>query len=63
MDENEIVLLICHPDLALEMMGELSPEAMVITPLVDRNTAILVPKDDFIDWLEEKGEYGRKEED
>lgn len=57
--DDYIALIVCTPEDADYLIKQ-DPElggSLVITPLLDVGTLYVVPRDDFLDWLQEKGKY------
>lgn len=58
-DDDYTALIVCTPQDA-EYLKSKEPDlesSIVITTVLDVGTLYVVPKDDFIDWLTEKGKY------
>ena len=58
-NDDYIALIVCTPEDAIYLTTK-DPDlasSLVITETLDVGTLYVVPKDDFLDWLQEKGEY------
>ncbi len=55
MDENELVVMFCHPKTAEEFLcGEdekVLQYCIVMSRLIQEGEVTLVPKDEFLEWL------------
>ena len=56
MNDNDEVVVFCSTTTAISLMqdDEEIKEALVISPLIPDTDAIVVKKQDFLDWLYEK---------
>ena len=64
MKSDEIVLLVCSPEDAEYLKGQ-SPDiedSLVVTRVLEPGRLIMIPKQEFIDYLEEKGKFDGKTE-
>ena len=58
MKDDEIVLIVCNPETAKKLLIN-DPdvkESLVITDVMPDTDAVVVPKQDFIDWVYKGGE-------
>lgn len=58
MNDNDIVLLFCNVDTAEELLAkdESVGPALVVSDSIPKGEAIVVKKEEFLDWLYEKKE-------
>lgn len=58
MNDDDIVLLFCNVDTAEELLAkdESVGPALVVSDSIPKGEAIVVKKDEFLDWLYEKKE-------
>lgn len=58
MNDNDIVLLFCNVDTAEELLAkdESVGPALVVSDSIPKGEAIIVKKEEFLDWLYEKKE-------
>lgn len=62
MNDNDIVLLFCNVDTAEEMLAgneEVGP-ALVVADCIPAGEAIVVKKQEFLDWLYEREESSER---
>ena len=62
MNDNDIVLLFCNVDTAEELLAkdESVGPALVVSDSIPEGEAIVVKKEEFLDWLYEKKEGDSK---
>ena len=60
MDDNEVVVMFCHPKTAVQFVGEGKEDSMeiaysmIISKIIPEDEIIVVPKKEFIEWLKGK---------
>ena len=59
MNDEEMVVCFCHPKTA-KLLGD--DDAVITTPLVPDGKAVVVPEDEFIEWLKEHETWSRRED-
>lgn len=60
MSGEDIVVMFCHPEMAIEFLGgedaEVIENCIVMSPLLPKDEVTVVPRDEFLQWL--KGHKG-----